>query len=200
MPAAAQTAWDANAFIGVVSVHAPPDEGWQTYDRWFSTVHGGVQVGRYLTPHLKLELEVAASGTGRQFVQRTIAVPGFPAPYPITAENETALRWVGAHATWQFFDNEWVHPFVSAGLGAAIDRRSVHTWEQQYYPRPPGDDLVVVPENRSGPQTTTALHGVFGGGVKLYMTRRAFFRTDARVSLGRSRQHLAFRAGVGVDF
>jgi hypothetical protein len=113
------------------------------------------------------------------------------------------MRWIGAHAAWQFFDNQWVHPFVFGGVAAHFERRGVRVWEQQVYTGDPpyrGNQIVLVPGSREQPTNTTSVSGVFGGGAKLYVTERAFFRTDARVGVAPKSQSLSFRAGFGIDF
>jgi hypothetical protein len=200
----AQRRWDIAAFGGLVTAHAPVERQADDYRQdWFQTGHAGVTIGRHLTSHLKVEADLAATGTGTQFVQRFVTVPGRTTPYLVGAEAETSLRWAGAEATWQFFDNEWVHPFVFAGLSAQFDRRSVHVWEQYFYAgdaRVPGNQFLLVPESREGPTTTTSVSGVFGGGAKLYVTDRAFFRADARFGASPRTRSVSFRAGLGVDF
>ena len=153
MPASAQRRWDIAPFGGIVAVNAPVEGEADGYrEDWFHTGQWGVTMGWHLTTHLKLEIDAAATGTGTQFVQRFVTVPGQTGRYPVGAEAETSVRSLGAQATWQFFDNEWVHPYV------------------------------------------------FGGGAKLYVNERTFFRTEARVDAAPAHQSLSFRAGLGFDF
>jgi hypothetical protein len=149
-----------------------------------------------------VELEGSVSGEGKQFVQQFVTVPGLGGPFPVGAEVSTSIRSFAGTVTWQFFDNEWVHPFVSAGVSADVEHRSLQVWEQYYYagdPRLPGGPILVAPEKRKEP-TTTAVRALLGGGVKLYVLERAFIRADGRVSVDGKRQNVAFRAGIGVDF
>lgn len=163
---------------------------------------GGVTVGRYFTRHLKLELEAAATNSGTQTRERLVTAPGYAFPYPIRSDVTTSLRSVGAVMTWQFRDNEWVHPFVQAGLSADFDRVTVLTREQFFFGRPePGATPErLVDERIDGPTTTRAVRGVLGGGAKVYVTPRLFVRSDGRWSFNRERQAVVFRVGFGVDF
>jgi hypothetical protein len=114
-----------------------------------------------------------------------------------------SVRSLATAATWQFFDNEWVHPFVFAGLSADFDRTSVRVWPQHYYtgdPRVPGNQILVAAERHEGPHTTTRMRGLLGGGAKLYVLEHVFVRADGRLSIGARWQGVVFRIGGGVDF
>lgn len=201
--ASAQGTWDVAAVGGLFVAHAPVAPDRQSYQDWFRTGVAGVAFGRYLTTNLKLEVEAGGTGVGRQFVQQFVTVPGYNGPYPIGAEAETSTRSLSAVTAWQFFENQWVHPFLAAGVAADFERSSVRVWEQHYYTgdlRAPVSRLVIAPESRSGPETTLVVRGVVGGGAKLYVAERAFIRPDAQISLGTGKQHIAFRIGAGIDF
>jgi hypothetical protein len=48
---------------------------------------------------------------------------------------------------------------------------------------------------------TTRLRALLGGGAKLYVTTRAFFRADTRIGIGSDTAgHVSFRLGFGADF
>ena len=180
---------------------APPDRGY--LDDWFNSAQAGVLLGRHLTPHVKVEIELTTSTEGRRFVERYVRMPGYPSPVPLGADQFIAIREVGAAVTYQFFDNEWVHPFVQVGVVADFDRTRTHTWAQSFYPgdpRLPGSQVTVASDNDTGPVTVVSARGVVGAGAKFYVTPRVFVRTDGRFAAGARGQHLVLRAGVGVDF
>jgi hypothetical protein len=104
--------------------------------------------------------------------------------------------------TWQFRENEWIHPFVQAGVTADFDRVTVRTWEQFFYgARDPGVPLQQLQEARvEGPTVTRDVRAAVGGGAKLYFNARAFVRTDGRWTFDRTRHNIALRLGVGIDF
>lgn len=195
----ADYAWDVTPFAGVfLGRAAAPDEGGYQED-WFEAAQGGVAVGRYLTPHLKLQLEGSAITEGSRFVTRRAAVPGIPTPYWISSEERTSLQSAAASVVWQFRDNELVHPFLEAGLSLDHERLVRFTPEQFVY----GDGRGTPPrvsESRTEERVRWQARPLIGGGAKLYFRERAFVRTDGRLTLDGDRQYLSFRFGVGLDF
>lgn len=192
-------AWDAAVVTGVLAgrPHVPPSFDTLHHDQWYRTAHVAMIVGRRWTTHVVTELEVSAGSEGRQFGGYVVAVPSVAYPVPVYSERFTAMRQVSGSLVWQFFDNEWVHPFVLAGVGVDFERvRSVTP--RQYLLGPSGS--VLAEERREGPDTTARAGVVLGTGLKLYATPRVFVRTDARVTGTRGGLHAAFRVGVGADF
>ena len=128
-------------------------------------------------------------------------VPGSLYPYWTVTEETTWARSLGAVAAWQFRDNEWVHPFVLAGVAADVDRTRRYVPEQ-FLPGDPRGGILPrrITESVEEESTVARASAVIGGGAKLYFRERAFVRSDVRLTFGRDRQNLAFRAGVGLDF
>ena len=160
-------------------------------------------MGRHLTPHVKAEVELTTSTEGRRYVEHYIQVQGYPYPVPFGSEQFSRVHEIGMALTYQFFDNEWVHPFVQVGAAMDFDRVRSHTWAQSFYtgdPRQPGTQVVAAEETTTGATTTVTARAVIGGGAKFYVTERMFVRTDARFATGARGQHFALRLGVGVDF
>jgi hypothetical protein len=132
-----------------------------------------------------------------------VTIAGVPYPVPYASERFTTLRQASGSVVWQFFNNEWVHPFVEAGVAANFERVRTHIRAQNYYvtdPRLPGSRVIVTEERFEGPDTTTTMGLVLGGGAKLYATPRVFVRTDGRFIGDGSRHSVALRLGLGVDF
>jgi hypothetical protein len=204
-PAAAdaQPKWDIAGIAGLFAGHSADPEGQHYQEDWFETGLGGVILGRHVTSHLKVELEATRTGEGTQYVQRLVSIPGVAYPYPVASEAHTTVTSVGTTLTWQFFENQWIHPFVQAGVAAEFDRRAVNTWAQQHYsgdPRQGGVLISIAEQIVEGPDTTSTVRAVLGGGVKMYVSPRLFVRTDGRAALGERRQHVSFRVGFGADF
>ena len=202
-PPAGATPWDASVMVGAFAGRPsqPTTDGY--YDNWFNTGQIGVVVGRHFSAHLKGEVEVSTTGEGRQYVQRYATIPGSAYPVPYAAEQFTTVREVAGSVVWQFFENQWVHPFLQVGAVADVDRFRTHTWRQSFFsgtdPRQ-RTEMVLAEERDEGPSSTTHVRLLVGAGVKLYVSPRVFFRADGRVIVGAHTQHLALRGGFGVDF
>ncbi len=196
----AQPKWDVAGAGGFLAGYTPRQDDATGYqDLWFQNVQGAAIIGRHLSTHLKLEVEASFTSRGTQFRERQVSVPGYPSAYYIGSEVFTQVRSVGAAVTYQFGRNEWVHPFVQAGVSADFDRQTVRTWEQFVYSNTRLPPQRIFEERIEGPTTVRALRAVIGGGAKLYVTERTFVRTDSRWSFGRDRHHWAARIGFGVD-
>ena len=192
----ADSKWDITGMAGLFAGHTPVSEGFGYQDDWFHVAQGGIIVGRYLTHHLKIEVEATGTNGGTQFKARQITVPGTSVPYSVTSEDTTAVRSFAGALTWQFHDNEWVHPFLQAGVSADLERVITHTWEPFDYNNP----LFRVPQQRVEEATYRRTRAVVGGGAKVYVSERAFVRTDGRFIFDRERQDIVGRIGFGVDF
>jgi hypothetical protein len=200
--AAAQPQWDIAGTAGLFGSHSPDAESRRHIDDWFQAAQGGLIVGRHVATHLKVEIDASATTNGRQYVEWQVTVPGFPYPYPLVAELRTSVRSLGAALTWQFGDNDWVHPFVRAGVSADFEREHTRTWDQVIYSTGPGG--VSVPNRVAGPEagsrTTTTARVTAGGGAKFYVSPRVFVRSEGMLAWGRARQNLTLRVGLGLDF
>jgi hypothetical protein len=195
--------WDVAVGTGIFNGHPGHSVAAESYDDWYHTATLALTVGRYLTPHVKVEGEVTLNREGGWYGQRLIDVPGV-GPYPVSLEQFTRTNSVSATIGWQFFENQWVHPFMMAGISADFDRSRAHIWPQSYFrgdPRVPGNETVISTDRVEQLGTTRAARGLIGGGAKLYVTPQAFFRADTRIGIGAdSSGHVAFRLGFGVDF
>lgn len=199
--------WDVSVMTGLFTGHPGRADGFESaYDDWYHAATLGVSVGRYLTPHLKIEGEGMISGEGKRFVQQLVPVPGVPSAglFPIGSEQRVRTSGVSAGLAWQFFENQWAHPFVFGGVALDFDRTRLETWQQSYYrgdPRIPGNAIPLAQQGIRDLGTEPEVRAVIGTGVKLYMSPHSFFKTDVRVNAGgQSDGHVSFRLGFGVDF
>jgi len=207
-PAHAQTAappsrWDVSGMGGLFLGQPEETSDARQYDRWYNAGTLAITAGRYLTPHLKIEAEGVVSGEGERYVTRLVQVPGAAGPYPISSDQFVRISSVSGAVVWQFFENQWVHPFVSAGASLDFDRERRHTWPQVYYrgdPRIPGNEIPIAIEATEDLGTTRRVRGTVGAGAKVYITPRAFFRSDTRIGLSPRGGHVVLRVGFGMDF
>lgn len=202
--------WDVTGFAAFLA-GSPDLEVTDRYqDNWYETGQVGVIVGRHLSRHLKLEFEASTSAEARQYVLRfvTVTLPppisaqGYPPQFPVGMERYAKLHQVSGLVTWQFFDNEWVHPFLQVGAGADIERVRWQSFPNVIYvndPRVPGRSIPVTAETPPSESKTMA-RLLVGGGAKLYVTPRAFFRADARFGGAGDGEHFVLRLGFGADF
>ena len=192
--------WDLSGAFAFVAGRPDLDVTDRYYDRWYETAQVGAIVGRHVTRHLKLEFEASTSAEARQYVLRLVNIPIVPHQVAVGAERHTTLHQVSGLVTWQFFENEWVHPFLQIGGGADIERvrwDSLPTFVYSGDPRVPGSTVTV---ERPAPEKSTAARLLLGGGAKFYVTPRAFFRTDVRFGGGADGRHVGLRLGFGTDF
>lgn len=195
--------WDVSFVAGYLGVRPEIELSDRFADRWYDAGQAGVTVGRYFTPNLKAEVELSTSSEGRQWIARHASIPGVAYPVPYVTERFGTLQEVSAALVYQFFDNEWAHPFVLVGVAADFDRVRSYTARQTYFvgdPRLPPSQVVVANQIHEGPETTTHARVLFGGGGKFYATQRVFVRADGRFGSGQGGRHVAFRLGFGVDF
>ena len=157
---------------------------------------------RYWTPHLKTEVEFGATGDGRRYIQRFATLPGSPTPYPYGAQEFVRLRQGSARVTWQFLDNQWIQPYLSAGVSVDEERSRTHVFSQVFYPDPrnPATRVAGAPEHDEGPTTIHRAGVSLGGGAKWYVSPRVFIKTGAQIGLSRSTKSVSFLAGMGFDF
>jgi hypothetical protein len=195
--------WDIAAGTGVFAGHpGNPGDG-ESFENWYHSATLGLTLGRYFTPNLKLEGEATISGEGSRYGLRTIQVPTL-GPFPISVERQTRTNSASGALVWQFFENQWVHPFLMAGATVDFDRESLHTWPQSSFrgdPRVPGSEVLLTTERVEHLGTTRRIRALVGGGAKLYVAPGAFFRADSRIGIGGDDAgHVAVRLGFGVDF
>jgi hypothetical protein len=195
--------WDVAAETGVFANHPRDQSLIESYEDWYSSPVLGLTAGRYLTSHVKVEAELQLTTRGRRYGQRLVDVPGLGVR-PFGVEQMTRTNSASTVLVWQFFDNQWVHPFVMAGVSIDFDRVTVYRWPQSYYvgdPRDVGSQSVVAPGGDEDLGTVTTGRGLIGGGAKFYVSPRAFFRADTRIAIASGPSgHVALRFGFGVDF
>jgi hypothetical protein len=199
--------WDVAVMTGVFVGHPGRlNSVDNSIDDWYHSGTIAISAARYLTPHLKLEGEAMFSGEGRRYVQQFVTVPGVPGvgPYPVGSEHRVRTHGFSAGVAYQFFENQWAHPFVFGGVAVDFDRTRVETWPQSYFrgdPRVPGNEIVLTQHRIEDRGTSREARAVIGTGAKVYMTRGSYFKTDVRVNAGGdSSGHVSFRLGFGVDF
>lgn len=95
-------------------------------------------------------------------------------------------------AVWQFFDNQWIHPYLLAGLSVDAVRKKAAPL--------PGSRVLAVQRRTEGPDTTLRAGLVAGGGAKLYFSSNVFANTTLLVTRSMSSTSVSWVAGLGMDF
>jgi len=144
------------------------------------------EFGRYWTAHVKTSVSVMTAG------QTTYAGDTFDSQSYTTREIFTRPAGFAATGTYQFLDNEFVQPYVTAGVRFA----STSTSTMVSSARPPYSSLVF-----DSPYRIEA-RPLFGGGFKSYFGNgRAFMRSELLVAVGPGGTARAvLQIGAGVDF
>lgn len=168
------------------------------WDDWYNAGLGGLSAGYYFTPHVKTDVHAAFSTEGRIVHGESVAVPGQPFPLFRTREHFFQTSAFGASASYQFFENQWIHPAIGAGFEVVRERHRLFT-PQQFVPS--RDPIPVVIPAASGPtEVSYRVRPFLTTGVKFYVTERTFIRTDLRSSFStRGLSHVVWSAGIGVD-
>lgn len=185
--------WDAGASFGLLW-----GQGWhqggENYDEPFVVYH--IELGRFWTTHLKTDTAVILTNSRRDYDYEFVAVSGLPGGYSFT-EHERQLTAASGAVTYQFFENQMMHPFVSAGLhvGSGHDHayrnQLTHTANRVTYTIPAIDTET----------TTVLVRPFFAVGAKSYFNERTFIRSEfAGVVGSKGLSHGTLRLGFGFDF
>lgn len=189
--------WDVSGEAGWLSSNK--SEIGQDWDDRYGEPTGGAALGRYWTTHLKTELRLAFSGEGRVYEEERLVVPGELFPTFRLREHHFRRTTVGGGVSYQFFENQWLHPHVGAGVEVERESHRQFAPEWRVPSRDPGPP-VVVPADRGETSVTWGARPFVAAGFKWYVHERGFARSDVRVSFGGSGvSHVVWTAGIGVD-
>ena len=188
--------WDTAGQLALLNRNKADLRG---YDQWYSAAAINGSVGRYWTPHLKTEFEVGTAAQGEIDGAEPAVVPALTFPFPRYREHKLRETTVGATAIYQFFENQWVHPFVGSGVELVHERHIADAI--------PATSVVIssapvrLPAVAAVDSVSYSLRPLVTGGVKFYVTPHAFIRTEVRASLTPDvPAALQWRAGLGFDF
>ena len=122
--------WEASGSVAMQNIRASELDGGQDYlyDYWESQLEPGVQVGRYITKQLKVEIGVRGPMQYSFYESDYVPAPGIPGGVPESIDRSVRVLSFAPAITWQFFENSFVHPYVSAGV--AMDVSDIHRFRQ----------------------------------------------------------------------
>jgi hypothetical protein len=188
---------DAHFALGWQNLHDQQTGNDYNYNQWMNDIlYGGGGAGWYWTDHWKTQVDVGAGTNGESYRYRQVVIGGNPTYESSRVRTQQTSVTVGQQ--YQFFRNQWFHPHVSGGLDVA--RRSIVT---EYQPVTVYDNALKT--YRTTPAHTDRGHDVVARpfaetGFKAYMSRRAFFTSDARFLFRSGVDEVLFRFGFGFDF
>jgi len=201
-PAAAQSSppqprFDSAVSAGLIEAR-PGDVDQPYYDNWYAQGRYAGSIGYYLTKNLKAEFEHAWSGEGSRYLLEYTQISGLPYPYQV--EQYFQLQQSTLRIVWQFRDNAWVHPYLSAGYVLDTERQRVHL-PVTFQPGPRGE-RVLVQNERDLDERTELRGGVsIAGGAKIYVSPRAFINTGTVITYSKpGTGTVNLIAGFGMDF
>jgi hypothetical protein len=143
------------------------------------------------------EFEHQWSGEGELYFLEYARVNG--QPYSTSAQTFHQLQQSSLRMVWQFRDNAWVHPYVSAG--AVVDFERQHYYVPPIYTAGVRDPVLLRNAVDSGHRTELRGGWTIGGGAKFYMTEKAFFNTGVIGTFTMPRaKSVSVIAGFGIDF
>lgn len=155
-----------------------------------------IDLGRYWTTHVKTDIGALLTPELHLYDYTPVALGGAVGGYA-SNERDRRLYALSAAATYQFFENQMMHPYVSGGLQVAFIEEHVYRDEQ------------IVTVNRM-PFGVPALDSrslatrvrPFGAiGCKSYFNERTFIRSELAIAASaRGFSHATLRLGFGVDF
>jgi hypothetical protein len=143
---------------------------------------------RYWTPHFKTSLAVTTAGQVTSY--------GFSydarAAFTTSTQKNTSPAAYGITAGYQFFDNEFVHPYLSAGARFASTYNTTTLQSSKF---PYGSVITSTPEKLE-------VRPVIGGGFKSYFDNgQAFMRSEVLIAVGpNGARNVVLQVGWGVDF
>jgi hypothetical protein len=185
--------WDAGGSIGMLTISGR--ESRSSWADWEQKGEFRADVGRYWTTHLKTEVAFSTTNQWHDYRSEPFQTPG-GLQYTYM-DFERQLHTVAPAITWQFRENTFMHPFVSAGVNVGFLQE--HGVREPRTVRSGAVTYTVPPfEER---RTTVMARPFVAGGFKSYISRSIFVRTEGRVGFSdKGVERVTALAGIGVDF
>ncbi len=190
--------WDVAGQLSMLNRNKSDLSRW---DHWYSVAAINGTAGYYWTPHFKSEIEIGTSGEGTIDSEEETPVPGQSFPYPRYRDHKLRETTLGATAMYQFFENQWVHPFVGVGAEWVRERHLADALPASSIRVSTGVPSVSLPSVPAIDTISYSVRPIVTGGFKFYLSPHAFVRTDVRTAFSADRpQAWQWRGGFGFDF
>jgi hypothetical protein len=152
---------------------------------------------RVLTQHLKTEVGVSFLNRWDDYDYETFPVPGLRGGGYSFTNKSMRMTTVTPMFTYQFLENQFAHPYLSAG--ARIGFLEAHSVRQPQTLTQSGVTYSVSALDRI--DSTVIVRPVVAAGCKSYFNERVFVRTEGQALFDAHRNpFISVRAGVGIDF
>ena len=192
--------WDVQGGVSLhVSTRTDGSVTNVSYEQWLPAFAGTLEVGRYWTSHLKTEFGVVFMTSNQGGGQEPVIVPTGQSGTAFITSKVQQTQFVFA-ATYQFGENAFVHPYVSAGARVGLLDINQSRW--------PRADVFV--DGRYVSYAIPALDRHFTDlrvrpfvalGSKSYFSERTFVRPEVMLAFGaHGLGQYALRMAFGVDF
>jgi hypothetical protein len=193
--------WDVGASMGLLNLREGARDrdsryqpsGWDNRTTLAYEFDGGY----FWTQHVKTDVALTLLPEQESFDLDTRPSPALPPGTPAFVDTTSRLTTLSGAVTYQFFENTFVHPYVSGGVDLGWVRahrfrgQTITTVNRIRYTIPAVDEQ----------DTSLTAHPLVAVGCKSYFNSRTFVRTEARVAFGPDGvSRTTFRFGFGVDF
>lgn len=168
-------------------------------DFWDYSWAGSVDLGRYWTSHFKTSVGVTLLQKTREFESVRVPVaPGITGDQYI--ESQVARTQVNLAGTWQFFENAFVHPYVSAGVRTLVMDVESEARPTVYVRSGSGYTNAQAPTSRRE-YLVVRTRPFVAIGSKSYFSERVYVRPEMVVGANDSGvSQFGARLSVGIDF
>ena len=152
-------------------------------------------LGRYWTTHVKTSLSLSLSPEFNDYENGVVIVDGVSRF--VSHERTARVTTIAPAVTYQFFENAFMHPYVTGGVRvSAIDELRFGT-ARSYPPGATPNPMPPLEERR----TIVRTRPFVSAGLKSYINEQVFVRSEALVALGeKGITQVTLHLGVGVDF
>jgi hypothetical protein len=185
--------WDLGGSLGVLVGNRKDSSGFASGRCSCDSLTGAgnIDFGRYITQHLKADAGVLWTPS-RYFYESNYA---YPQTFPLTTTSgEVTPTSVSGALTYQFFENVFAHPYVSAGIRVTSFSEESRT--------------IVYNTSFSSPPTVSTSSRKFteampfvAAGYKSYFNERVYMRPEVLLAFDeKGVSHGTIRLGFGIDF
>ena len=187
---------DASGQIGWYTVHKG---NFDSYNDWLGdSFYASAGAGWYWTDHLKTEVHYGGSSEVRLYTSVPLVIGGTQIFAP--SRYAFSTRRVSLGQVYQFGRNEWFHPYLGGGLDVVWERTKREDEHVTFYDPVTRQSRLLQERRTHPPRTDAHARAFWNAGLKAYLSRRAFFVLEGRMTFTTRPEEVIFRLGFGADF